>query len=114
MPCQTACKRWIETRSRRFQTAASWLLQSALKNFEDQETRRQQRGGDDEDGKFLTASGGEDFGRRNVGGAPHSFRRCFEEPGDEYERDKADDQEHDQRFDRPAWDFERGDQGELN
>ena len=89
-------------------------FQSALKKFEDQKTSCQQRGGDDEDGKFLTAPGGEDFGRRNVGGAPHSFRRCFEEPGDEYERDKADDQEHDQRFDRPAWDFERGDQGELN
>ena len=108
------CVQALDRNKKPFPNGRLLALQSALKKFEDQKTSRQQRGGDDEDGKFLTAPGGEDFGRRNVGGALHSFRRCFEEPGDEYERDKADDQEHDQRFDRPAWYFERGDQGELN
>jgi len=78
------------------------------KKLEHQKTSRQQRGSNDEDGKFPAAPGGKDFGRRNVGSTLHSIRRCFKEPGDEHDRDEADDQEYSQCFNRPAWHFERG------
>src|SRR5207245_5339243 len=56
-------------------------LASASDNIEHKQTSRQQRGSDNEDGKLPRTPRREQRVRRNVLGAFHPFRSCFERPG---------------------------------